>query len=351
MKKKALLVIGDKNINRGRPYVSFNRFMQYAQKLRDKWGFELRVVNYARLFSGKLPRIEAPSIKVVPFFPYKYWNRNIEVYQDGRIYGDSKFGREFKIFFEKVKQVIDKHYTGKEINYLNSPKACYLDRDKQATKDLLNKNAVLTPRTFRVSSFEDVQRLLNKGLSLYIKPRFGAMGKGITYIDRGGVISNFLFRKGKLISRPCDFNWRFTKIDDRQEFLNKLLKRGFICEEAIEPAVFKRRRFDFRVYVLNGRVVYLYAKSSQVKSCVTNWSQGGKIDKKNTILRTLPKEKIAQLKNLATKATRALGLNFAGIDVIFSKDLKKAYVLEGNAFPGYEKGFDLMKCLAGFLVK
>ena len=177
------------------------------------------------------------------------------------------------------------------------------------------------------------------------------MGKGITYIDREGMASNFLFRKNKVISRPRDFNWRFARIKDRQSFLNNFFKKGFIFEEGIDSAVFKRRRFDFRVYVLNGRVVYLYAKSTPAQFRVTNWSQGGKIDKRKTILNTLPAEKIAHLEKLAKKAARTLGLNFAGIDIIFSKDYKRAYVLEGNAFPSYEKGFDLMKCLAASLAR
>ncbi len=351
MKKKTLLIIGEEKITRTRPYLSFLKFVKYAQELKGKGVLEIKVISYAQLLLGQAPQIGTSKILVVFFFPYKYWNRNIEVYRDGRIYGDEKFGREFKSFFRKVKKVISKYYAGKRIRYLNPPEACYLDRDKQGSKNLLSENAVLTPRSFRISSFDDIQRLLKKGLNLYIKPRFGAMGKGITYLNRDNAISNFLYRKGEVINRPSDFNWRFSQVKDRQRFLNKLIEKGFICEEAITSATLKGRRFDFRVYVLFGKVVYLYAKSSGAGTSVTNWSQGGRIDKRKTILNTIPKEKIAVLQRLAKKATRTLGLNFAGIDIIFSKDLKKAYVLEGNAFPGYEKGFDLMKCLLDSLLR
>ncbi|NQT00324.1 MAG: hypothetical protein HQ595_04490 [Candidatus Omnitrophica bacterium] len=349
-KKRALLVIGDAQITRTRPYVSFLKFITHAQKLKEKT-VELGVINYQQLLSGQLPQIEAPVVKVVFFFPYKHWNRHIEIYQDGRTYGDKKFGREFKAFFREVHKALDRCFPGKVIEYLNPPQVCFLDRDKQATKDLLDRSAVPTPRTFRVNSFSRVQDLINQGLKLYIKPRFGSMGKGITYIDRENVVSNFLFRKGRLVSRSRDFNWRFTRIKDVQGFISELLKKGFICEEAIEPPVFRKRRFDFRVYVLFGKVVYLYAKSSPAQLVVTNWSQGGRIDKRKTILSALPKEKIAMAERLAKRAAGTLGLNFAGIDVIFSKDMKSAYVLEGNAFPGYEKGFDLMKCLLNSVVR
>jgi len=359
MKNKAILIIGDRKVNRIKINPSLVKFVKYARRLKAKRGLEVEEINYKRLLypcghkSGECPSIKASKILVVFFFPYTYWNRNIETYQDGRIYGDKKFGRAFRAFFKEVKRTIEKHYRDKKIEYLNAPQASYLDRDKQTSKALLRERNVPTPRTFSIKSFAEIEKLLNRGVKLYIKPRFGALGKGITYIDKEGMISNFLFRKGRVISRPYDYDWRFAKIkhEDRCRFFNALLECGVICEQAIEPALFKDKRFDFRIYVMFGRVVYLYAKSSPAASWVTNWSQGGEIDRKDKILRTLPKEKILLLKRLSRKAAAALGLNFAGIDIIFSKDFKDAYVLEGNAFPGYEKGFDLMKCLLKFVVR
>ncbi|MFC1699298.1 RimK family alpha-L-glutamate ligase [Candidatus Omnitrophota bacterium] len=348
MSPKALLIIGEDQIAENRPYVSFGRFVKYARRLQKK-GLELNIINYNQLLAGQVPRFTAARIRVVLFFPYQYWNHQIEIYPDDRVYGDLRFGQEFKVFFRRVRRALERYYPGKKIKYLNPPQACYLDRDKQATKDLLTKHAVPTPRSFKVSSLQDIQRLLDRGISLFLKPRFGSMGKGITYIDRENVISNFLFRKGRLISRQTDFNWRFNKIKDRENFLSRLLQRGFICEQAIPLPTFKGRRFDFRVYVMFGKVVYLYAKSSE--EMVTNWSQGGRIDKRRAILKAFPKSKVNLAKKLARQATQSMGLNFAGIDVIFSQDLKSAYVLEGNAFPGFEKGFDLMKCLASSLTK
>ena len=347
MFKKTLLIIGNKEIAPNRPYVSFSRFLGHARKLKKKSkDIDLKVISYDQLLEKQIPQINGLSIQVIFFFPYQYWDRHIETYQNSKIYGDKDFGGQFKLFFKKVKKIIEEHYATKKIEYLINPKLCYLDRDKQASKDILTKNAISTPRTFKVSSFKGVKKLLDQGLNLYIKPRFGAMGKGITYLNRNEAISNFLFRKGKVISRLSDFNWPFKRIKDRENFVNRLLDRGFICEEAIAPAIFQGRRFDFRVYVLFGKIVYYYAKSSEAGTCVTNWSQGGRIDKKKAILKKFPKQKIAKLKKIAKQATSTLGLNFAGVDIIFSEDLKNAYVLEGNAFPGHEKGFDLMKSLA-----
>jgi glutathione synthase/RimK-type ligase-like ATP-grasp enzyme len=349
--KRALLIVGDERIAKRRPYISYLKFVTYAKRLFHKRNLELKITNYHQLFSGKAPRIENPSMIVVLFFPYRYWNRHIEIYRDNRIYGDKLFGRKFKDFLKKVKQTVDKCYSGKRIIYLNHPQACFLDRDKLASKDLLRRAGLAVPRTFSASSFKDIQRLIKKGKNIYIKPRFGSLGKGLTYIDGEKIVSNFNYRRGKIISRISDSDWPFRRIKDERSFLNQLLGRGFICEEAIKSAVHKNKRFDFRVYVINGRVVYLYAKSSPAQSWVTNWSQGGRIDKKRKILRTVPKKKIMQMRSLAKRAAAALGLNFAGIDIIFSEDFKQAYVLEGNAFPGYEKGFNLQKCLIDQMLK
>ena len=349
--KKALLIIGDERITRKRPYISYLTFIRSVQKLASKTNFELKLINYRQLFSGKAPPIASPSATVVLFFPYRYWNRHIEVYADGRIYGDRVFGRKFRDFLNRVKQAVERSYPGKNISYLNPPDACFLDRDKQASKELLRENGLLVPRAFSAACFKDIQRLTKNGKQLYIKPRFGSMGKGLSYTDGDKLISNFNYRGGKIISRPSDFNWPFRRIKDQRGFLNQLLKRGFICEEAIRPAVYKNKRYDFRVYVIFGKVVYLYVKSSPAGSCLTNWSQGGKIDKKRRILNRIPRQKITRLKKLAKKAAAVLKLNFAGIDIIFSQDLKQVYVLEANAFPGYEKGFNLQRCLVDHLLK
>ncbi|MEA3560693.1 MAG: hypothetical protein U9R31_02870, partial [Candidatus Omnitrophota bacterium] len=182
--------------------------------------------------------------------------------------------------------------------------------------------------------------------SLYLKPRFGSMGKGITHVSKQGILTNFLFRKNQITSRPYDYNWKFSRVNNEKQFLNKLLLKNVICEEAIEPTVHKERRFDFRVYIIYGKVTYFYAKSMKKDSIVTNWSQGGRIEKKNDFYKCIPENKILLMLSLARKTARVLGLSYAGIDILFSKGFKKIYVLEAHSFPAYEKGFDLMRFLS-----
>jgi len=348
--EKALLVIGERKMIKGNSVdPSCNGFIRRLNG-RINGDTEIKMINYRDVFANKLPKIKNSHLIVVLFFPFQHWNKNIEVYnKDSRVYGDKNFGRDFERFFQKLDKVIMKKYHDKRIEYVNPPKASVLDRDKEACKNFFKKHALPTPRSYDVKSLKDIQRLLDRGISLYIKPRFGSMGKGISYLGNGLLTTNFLFQKGKVISHPYDYNWRFheiTKKVDRNKFLKTMIQKGFIFEEAIDPPIHKGRRSDFRVYCVYGKIPYFYVRTTPAVSLVTNWSQGGRIEQKRKFSQYIPKAKIKKVKSLAQKVARDLELNYAGVDVIFSKDYKKIYALEAHSFPGYEKGFDLMGDLA-----
>ncbi|MFH1645415.1 MAG: hypothetical protein ABIB11_03250, partial [Candidatus Omnitrophota bacterium] len=62
-------------------------------------------------------------------------------------------------------------------------------------------------------------------------------------------------------------------------------------------------------------------------------------------LRILPEHMIEGAKKLAEKASKVLGLNYAGIDVMLDRNLKTIYVIDVNVFPGFpkRKTFNLTK--------
>ncbi len=291
---------------------------------------------------------------ILLFFPYKYWDKNIEIYQgDSKVYGDNSFGRKFQKYFEKVEKAIKKKYSDKKIKYINPPDKSVMDRDKEETKKFFRHHDIPTPRSFNVKSLKELNKITKRGISLYVKPRFGAMGKGITYLSNDLIITNFLFQKGEIVSHSYDYHWRFHEIkdSDKDKFLKILLSRGFIFEEAIDPPIYRGRRSDFRVYCIYGKVSYYYARSTPAVSLVTNWSQGGKIVQKRKLSQYISTAKLNQVKSLARKVAKELKLNYTGVDIIFSKDYKQIYSLEAHSFPGYERGFDLMDDLAKKIIK
>lgn len=345
---KGLLVIGDGRTSGRTLDPSFQAFVRHLHKLKKK-SLEVRVISYQDVLGHNLPEISSRTLTISLFFPFNYWNKHIEVYKkDGRIYGDEKFGREYTRFFKQIEKTLRKRYQNKKIAFVNPPQYCVLERDKRASKQLFQQHHIPTPKSFAPKKLRELQKLFSQGQPLYIKPRFGSMGKGITYVNKDSLTTNFLFRKGKIISRPYDYKWPFCKIKDkdRNHFLKILLSKDFIWEEAIDPAVIKGKRFDIRVYCLYGKILYYYVRSAPAAMLVTNWSQGGQIEKKKEGSKYITKAKLKKVRSLALKVAKELKLNYAGIDIIFSKNFKNLYVLEANSFPGFEMGFPLMKHLA-----
>jgi glutathione synthase/RimK-type ligase-like ATP-grasp enzyme len=345
--KKTLIVIGDPMVNSIRYEPSLNRFMTYKYFLKKR-GIETVFLTYEDVTSLRLPDIAAKWMRVFLFFPYNYWNSSIEVYgKDNRIYGDTSFGRDYKLYLEKVSRALKTKYKGKNLKFINPPESCIIDRDKLQAFNILKRAGIKTPQIFKVESVNRFDKLLDKYGSLYIKPRFGAMGKGISYADRSGLYTNFLFRSGKIKSRTYDYNWLPARIPDKNKdiFIEKLIKGGFIFQAAVDPLNYKGRKFDIRVYTVYGKTPYLYAKSAPLKSFTTNWSQGGRIEKDCFLRGVLSVKEIHRVKMLSLKAARAIGLLFAGVDIIIDSHTRDIYVLEIQSFPSYEKGFDLMKFL------
>ncbi len=305
----------------------------------------MEVEDYSTLLAGVYPKIYTDDILIMTFFPYNYWNDYIEIYdKDDRIYGDRYFGKDFKSFFEDMTARLRRYYKGHHLHFVNNPKNITIDRDKKKTKYLFLKNGIPTPKLFYFKNTGEVKKLLREGISFYVKPRYGAMGKGLTFLSKKRWASNFRFENNKIISECSDYGWIFENITGNTAFLRELIRRDFLFEEAIMPARAKRRRFDLRIYVVCGVVPYLYARSTKARGIVTNWTQGGKLEDKK-FLKNIPEDKISLAKQYAVKAAKVLGFNFAGVDVLFSKDYENVYVLELQSFPGFEKGFDLIKFL------
>jgi ribosomal protein S6--L-glutamate ligase/tetrahydromethanopterin:alpha-L-glutamate ligase len=341
--KKTVLVIGD-IIPQFKSHSSFRSFLDKEKYLYRK-GIDLKVVEYYEVLNGHLPQIETKNITVVTFFPYHYWDENIEIEDKGdHIYGDETYGKKFNRLFNRVEKRLYSKYKDKKLFFINSPASIRIDRDKKKTKDILEKAGIPTPKLYRVKSHKDILEFVNRGESIYIKPRFGAMGKGISFISPGRWHTNFIFRGGKISSHKNDYSWNFSLVTGNVNFLKSLLRHDVICEQAIEHPVIDGRKIDFRVYVIFGEVPYVYAKSTRAKGVITNWSQGGTIEKPS-FLKKFPRGVVERAKFLARKTAVALKLNYTGVDVVFSGDFDKAYVLEAHSFPGYEKGFDLMKYL------
>lgn len=329
-KTKTLLAIGNQ-----KDFDAFRKFNK-QRKFFSKSKIAFKSVDYLSLLENEFPKIKTKEIIIFPFFPFDYWDKYIETKKYNGVYGNKEFYIKFMLFWKIVEKKINAFYPNKKIIYLNPPKNLAKDRDKELTKTVVSKSGILVPKKFKTRKLKDIIKLLDDGYKFFIKVRFGSMGKGVTYLEKGRWMTDFRFIKGKIRSKKSDYGWTFINITNNNAFLREILKEDIIIEEAINPLLIKGRKFDLRIYVFKNKVLYTYGRSNEAKAITTNISQGA-VGEKTSFINALPKKQFEYAKKNAIKAIKALGLNFGGVDMMFCSDLKNVMFIEINTFPGFPR--------------
>jgi RimK family alpha-L-glutamate ligase len=168
-------------------------------------------------------------------------------------------------------------------------------RDKYATQYILAKAGLPVATTYTTENLERAYRRSQEmGVCVY-KPILGSMGKGSLKFDHPDLAYNAY----KLLGR---------------------VGQPLIVQEYI-----RNPGRDIRVFVVGDRVVgsaYKYGVKGQWK---TNVAQGAKM-----VDEPLPDEVL----ELGVRATQAIGLDYAGVDVIESE--RGPVILEVNGAPGWQ---------------
>lgn len=347
MKRDAVTIftIGDRA-----DHDSYKKFHREKKFILGK-GFEYASTNYGRLLSKGIPNINTKKVIVFLFFPFVYWNRHIERKRYRGLYGNRTFYKKFTIFWKDVNKKLRVSLRRKEVYFVNQPYLCGLYRDKQIVAGRFLRRGIPAPKRFAVSDAKELIDLLNRGKAFFLKPRYGSMGKGITFLSRASWQTNFVFKRGKIVNRRADRGWRFRDVTGNKKFLRKLLKKDILIEEAIDSFLFKKMKFDMRIYTFLDKVIYVYPRRNRADKVTTNISQGAKGDP--GLLRELPQDLVDKAERLAVKVSKILGINMAGMDIMMDRKLKDVYVVDVNIFPGFPKrktfnlARDMIKVLAG----
>lgn len=193
---------------------------------------------------------------------------------------------------------LTRHFESLNIFTLNTSSAIRQARDKIYSLQLLLKNGIEIPTTGFANSPLDTNDLISMvgGAPLIIKLLEGTQGKGVVLAETKkaaeSVINAF-----------------------------KSLNANILVQEFIKEADGK----DLRLFVINGKVVATIQRAAPPGEFRANVHLGGVA----TLIRPTAEEK-----RIAIKATKALGLDVAGVDIIRSS--KGPLLLEVNSSPGLE---------------
>jgi tetrahydromethanopterin:alpha-L-glutamate ligase len=194
---------------------------------------------------------------------------------------------------------------------INSPEAIQNAANKYHASYLLAKAGLSAPETIAVQNLGAALRVISKFEDSIIKPVFGYKGKDIARIRNGEILLSD--KKVESVSLEA--------------FLGKLLEeRGMLyVQEFIENP-----GRDIRVFVVGGTAVGAIYRKAASGSWVNNLSQGGSADR--CVITNKQKE-------LAEKASLAIGTTFAGVDIIegFEMDLNELNNTETPSLDGSPK--------------
>lgn len=227
---------------------------------------------------------------------------NLEiVFSDNLIILNSKSNVEFLSDGKKIKYpdfVIIRDYNypisrqleSLGIRVINSTQSMMNSQNKALSSQLLVKNSVNTPK-FLFTKYKNYELIHNffDNKKFVMKKMNGSQGIGVY-----------------LIENEEDYNNAYYEINDE-----------YFCQEFIDYSYGK----DLRVYVLGNKVLGCVKRISD-SSFKSNYSLGGRVEKY---------ELNDAIKEISLKAAKAIGLEFCGIDLLFTENSYTVCEVNGNA--------------------
>ena len=170
--------------------------------------------------------------------------------------------------------------------------------DKLLTSQLLVKENLPIPKTILVNGDVDVELVEKEiGFPCVVKATSGSKGKTV---------------------HLCETKKDFTSL---MALLSSIaLKKTLIIQEFVDAAI----GTDLRVWVIGGKTVVAMKRTAGNGDFRANISQGGTAE---------PFEITEEIDYLARETARVLGLQIAGVDLLFDKEGYK--ICEANSSPGF----------------
>ncbi|XRP96498.1 tetrahydromethanopterin:alpha-L-glutamate ligase [Methanocaldococcus sp. 16A] len=190
-------------------------------------------------------------------------------------------------------------YLNQYVTVINPPEAIDIASNKFLTSIFLELNNLPQPKTVVTESINEAIVWIDSFGEAVLKPIFGCGGEGIIRIKKESPIS--------------------TKLNTLNEFKERY--KTFYIQEFIKPLDNEHK--DIRAFVIDDEVVAAMYRIGG-ENWKNNVSQGGRVEEC---------EITDEIEKLALKAKNAIGLFYAGVDLIESEDGLK--ILEVNSTPSW----------------
>ena len=180
------------------------------------------------------------------------------------------------------------------VRVMNTARAIERTVDKAWTSAILERAGLPTPETVACERAEDAFAAFAALGDVVVKPLFGSMGLGMSRVS------------------DEDMAWRVFRVIETVRgvyYLQRFIPHG---------------GRDIRAFVVGDRVLGVIERTAD--GWRTNFSRGGK---------AAPISLPAAWADLALQAARAVGAEYAGVDLLPAED-GTVYVLEVNGIPGWE---------------
>ncbi|AZU61163.1 YheC/YheD family protein [Neobacillus mesonae] len=172
--------------------------------------------------------------------------------------------KKVQIFFKVLKE--------KNIPFFNP---CFIDKYElyECFKDQPEINRFL-PETVLIKNKQDLTRLVKKHHSVYLKPASSSRGKGIFRLTESpSLLVQVEGRKKKESYETFNLFWK--------EWKERLLRKPYLAQEAIDSAEYNGSRFDFRILAhASGneyQITGVGIRQSQEQEITTHIPSGGRL--------------------------------------------------------------------------
>jgi len=185
------------------------------------------------------------------------------------------------------------------IPVINDFQSILLAKNKLRSYQMLHQHGIRIPKTVVIKNHEALNKAIDMvgGTPAIIKDPFGTFGNGVVIIESKRAARSVL-----------DAIWKWTP-------------REIMIQEYIGESGGR----DTRVYIVDGKVVGAMERSAQAEEFRSNMELGGEAK---------PVKITAEYKKIAIDATKILGLEVSGVDIIETKN--GPAILEVNANAGFK---------------